>query len=76
MFAILTKYHGPTDTRGARISAKFSVGGGRVSIDYPHELNGEACHEYAARALIARTDSSFCIVGSADMPRGFVFFVR
>ena len=39
MTAILTKYLGPTDHKGARIKA-WSVGGRSVTIPYPHELSG------------------------------------
>ena len=53
MQAIVTKYHGPTNLRGSRISAKCERG--RISIPYPHELKqGEECHRAAAAALIAR----------------------
>ena len=52
MQAIITKFHGPTNTRGARISA--TAWAGRVSIPYPHELNQEEGHEKAARALMAK----------------------
>ena len=41
--AILTKYLGPTDHRGVRIKA-WSVSKLSVTILYPHELSGEACH--------------------------------
>lgn len=50
MKAIVTKYHGPTNTRGSRISAQDSDGN-RISIPYPHELNGDDCHALAAAAL-------------------------
>lgn len=49
MKAIITKYHGATNTRGSRISA--SDGDNRVSIPYPHELNSEAAHIMAAQKL-------------------------
>jgi len=49
MQAIITKYHGPTDTRGSRISA--TVEAGRVYISYPYELNIEEAHRKAAKAL-------------------------
>jgi hypothetical protein len=49
MQAIITRYHGPAGARGARISAKCA--GGRISIDYPHELSGDARHVAAADAL-------------------------
>jgi hypothetical protein len=50
MKAILTKYHGATNTRGARVSAA-DMDRNRVSIPYPHELSGEAVHVAAAQAL-------------------------
>lgn len=50
MKAIRTKYHGPTNTRGSRITAT-DEDGNRVSISYPYELSGEAVHRKAARAL-------------------------
>lgn len=42
-----TKYHGPTDFSGAKITAKGN--GRQVSIPYPHELSGEAVHRAAAQ---------------------------
>lgn len=53
MTAILTKYLGPTDHKGARIKA-WSVGGRSVTIPYPHELSGEACYRAALDAWIER----------------------
>jgi len=53
MKAIMTKYHGPTDTRGARISAR-DCDGNRVTISYPYQLSGEAVHLSAAEALVAK----------------------
>jgi len=50
MEAIVTKYHGSTNTKGARISASVSTK--RVYIPYPHELHGSKAHEAAARALL------------------------
>lgn len=47
--AIQTKYHGPTNTRGSRISAKCSAG--KISIPYPYDLSGTECHRKAAIAL-------------------------
>ena len=51
--AVITKYVGPTNTKGARIVAS-NVDGRRVSIPYPHELSGEACHRAALDALILK----------------------
>lgn len=53
MKAIFTKYHGPTNYKGARISASDSDGN-RVTISYPYELSGEAVHRKAADALCAK----------------------
>jgi protein involved in temperature-dependent protein secretion len=47
MKAITTTYHGPTNTRGARISATDSDGN-RVSVPYSHSGNE---HDEAAMAL-------------------------
>ncbi len=50
MKAIQTKYHGPTNTRGARISAS-DLDGNRCTINYPHEFSGERVYWEAAHAL-------------------------
>jgi hypothetical protein len=50
MKAIITKYHGPTNTRGSRITAS-DEDGNRVTIPYPYDLSGEAVHRKAAEAL-------------------------
>ena len=47
--AIVTKYHGPTNTRGSRISAKAEAG--RISVSYDHALNASENHRAAAQAL-------------------------
>ena len=52
MYAITTKYHGPTNTKGARISA--SAGEERVYISYPYDLSGEAVHRAAMAAYLAK----------------------
>src|SRR5688500_14633275 len=51
MTAIATKYHGPTDTCGSRISAT-AEGGLRATISYPHEYDSDGAHNEAALALI------------------------
>jgi hypothetical protein len=50
--AIVTRYRGPRNTAGARITAR--AWGGRVSIPYPHEAHAEAKHRIAAEALCKR----------------------
>lgn len=71
MKAIVTKYHGPTDTRGSRIVATDSDGN-RASIPYPHELSGEACHKKAADALCAKMGWSGELIGGG-LKNGYVF---
>lgn len=60
--AIETRFHGPTDTRGARVSARFMVragtgwnrGSSRVTVPYRHDLNTHGAHAVAADALLDR----------------------
>ena len=58
MQAIITKYYGPTNSRGSRIVAKCESG--LVSIPYPHELSGMACHKKAAMELSSKLGLSDC----------------
>lgn len=53
MKAIITKYFGPGNTRGARIQAK-AEGLPALYLPYPHELSGEEVHRAAAVALANR----------------------
>jgi hypothetical protein len=48
--AIITKYHGPGNVRGSRISATASMGQ-KVTISYDHSLDAEQNHDAAAIAL-------------------------
>ena len=52
---IFTKYHGPTNSRGSRISA-HAPGWNlpRVYVPYSHEKSGVECHADAVRALIKK----------------------
>lgn len=50
MQAIITKYIGPTNSRGARVSAKCERG--KIFFSYPYELSGEAVHRAAVEALV------------------------
>lgn len=54
MRAITTKYHGPTNTRGARISATCGYTGIRVYESYDDSLCQADAHAQAARKLICR----------------------
>lgn len=68
MKAIITKYHGATNTRGSRISAT-AEGGNRVSIPYPHELNSDAAHKLAAVMLCKKMNWATELCGGG-MPDG------
>lgn len=49
MQAILTKYLGPTNTKGSRIKA--SCAKGSIIIPYPHEFDVTTAHNFAANRL-------------------------
>ena len=51
MKAIVTKYHGPTDFKGSRISA-YDSDGNRVTISYDHGSRNP--HQDAAIALVRK----------------------
>lgn len=61
MQAITTTYHGPTDTRGARITARAEAGS--VTVRYDHALNGPDNHEAAAAALLKSLGWEYTYVG-------------
>lgn len=71
MKAIFTKYHGPTNTKGSRISASDSDGN-RVTISYPYELSGEAVHRQAAVALCSKMNWKGELIGGS-LKNGYVF---
>ena len=50
MKAILTKYIGPSNTRGSRIKA-FDSDGNSVTVPYDHALDSDANHNLAAKSL-------------------------
>jgi len=52
MQAIRTKYHGPTDTKGPRISAQCEAG--RIYVSYDHALNIGDNHKAACDALVKK----------------------
>lgn len=52
MQAILTKYLGPTNSRGARIKATCAAGS--ITISYPYDLSGQAVHRKAAESLVSK----------------------
>ena len=52
--AIVTKYHGPTNTRGARVSATAQAG--RIYVEWEDGLGIEANHAAAAEAFARKFD--------------------
>jgi len=50
--AITTKYHGPGNVRGSRVTAKAQAGS--VSVEWNSALNSDENHRAAARALCAK----------------------
>jgi len=54
MRALLTKYHGPTNSRGSRITATAGAGGARVTVSYDCAKNSDGNHDAAALALCAK----------------------
>ena len=71
MKAITTTYHGPTNTRGSRITAT-DTDRNRVSIPYPHELNSDEAHAKAALALCAKM-GWHGVLQRGSVKRGYVF---
>ena len=75
MKAITTKYHGPTSTRGSKVSAS-DKDGNRVSIPYDHALNSEEAHRKAAVAFCAKmkwSGADTMVGGSIKDGYAFVF---
>jgi hypothetical protein len=76
MQAIITKYFGPTNSRGSRIKATCAAGS--VTISYPYELSGQACHRAAADALVQKMDWNDAHYGGllgGQLPSGEYVFV-
>lgn len=61
---IVTKYLGPTNTRGSRISAKFADCKGSIFWPYDSALDALENHIAAARALINKTWGGYYAIGS------------
>ena len=70
MIAIETRFHGPTNSRGARITATAVKN--RITVSYPYELSGEDCHRVAAEALCAKMKWPGKLIGDGTA-KGYVF---
>lgn len=53
--SIATKYHGPSNVKGSRVSA-VSSGGLRIYLDWDDALNSEENHRLAALTLAKKYD--------------------
>lgn len=67
MQAIVTKYHGPGNVRGSRVSATAQAG--RVVIEWDDRLHFEPNHELAAKKLCAKFNWPNEIIGG-QLPDG------
>lgn len=62
MIAITTKYHGPTETRGARIVATAHDGAKKVRTwAYDHSISATQNHHAAAMAWVIDNRPEWCI---------------
>lgn len=68
--AIVTKYLGPTDCRGARIKATACAGS--ITVPYDYGLSTQAAHGAAARALADKFGWVGNMVGGST-PDGYCF---
>jgi hypothetical protein len=74
--AIVTRYHGPTNTKGARISAR-TLAARPVFVPYAYECSERDAHAAAAAALMARDGWPVgCPMAVGGMPGGGYVFVR
>ena len=73
MIAIQTKYLGPTNSKGARITA--SAKSFKVTIPYPYEHDGVTCHFKAVKALIDKNKLEWPTENMryGDIDHGYVF---
>lgn len=71
MKAITTTYHGPTNTRGSRISATDGDGN-RITLPYNHALNVAQTHAEAAVALCQKMGWHGTLI-QGSLPKGYVF---
>lgn len=61
MQAITTTYHGPTNTRPSRMTARCEAG--RIAVAYNYALNGPDNHEAAAASLLRKLGWEYTYVG-------------
>ena len=73
MIAILTKFIGPTNYRGARVKA-FTTSGNRIIVPWDHSQNVEENHDAAALALCRKMQWGGKLVrGGTDVGYAYTF---
>ena len=61
MQAIITKFHGPTNVRGSRVSATAEAG--KITLSWDHALNSDDNHKAAAEAFARKFNWTGTYVG-------------
>lgn len=71
--AIITRYHGPTNFRGSRVTATASAG--KATVAWDHALSADENHAEAAKLLCEKFDWTGTLVGGtlADGDRVWTF---
>lgn len=76
MIAILTRYIGPTNTKGSRYKA-FTCNGHSVTIHAKPELNSDQNHDEAAKVLCKKMDWQGTLVrGGIEFGYAYCFIRR
>ena len=73
---IFTRYHGPTNCKGSRISAYIPHRKARVTVPLDYALDIVGRHEVAAQALVAKIGwppRSLILAGESPDQAGFLF---
>lgn len=72
--SILTKFIGPTNTRGSRIKASASNGAGSVVVPWDHALGQDDNHDAAAMALAKKLSWEGSLIrGGGEKGNVYVF---
>lgn len=77
MIAIFTRYHGPTNYRGSRYSAR-TADGRRVTLSADYSRDADDNHASAAAALVRKLDLAPAVIerfGETPDKRGYVFAI-
>lgn len=67
-----TRYHGPTDSRGSRVSAKHFNTLRKITLPWDGTLDSQPNHARAAAELLGSNDLLYCSIENG----GYVWMVR